>query len=434
MSIRLKLTLFLSFLFVSAIGNAVFTFQLESYSEEKLKWVNHTHNVIIKTEKFLSYIQDTETGQRGFLLTRNPAYLEPYIDGRVKSIEYLDELRILTSDNPGQQERLDTIEKYLMLKLNELDETISLAQINDHDKALEIVKQNTGKEHMDNIRNHIKDFISAEMLLLEIRKGDFKADRTRITTLIIIEIISFIFLAILTIVFLNKNLFSPMKLLLSSTHKMEKGEKLNIADILARDEMGYLLTRFIEMNEKVYDRTQKLDYSAHHDKLTGLKNRTSLVNEIENAIKHRKEFNNKCAVLFIDLNKFKQLNDTLGHDAGDTMLKETATRLSNSVRSDDCVFRIGGDEFLVLIKNIEEYSVIGKIVTNILDACKSPVMLQGNRINISLSIGIAISPKDTEDSDEILKFSDIAMYEAKTDKDTNYKYFDRNMLKRTSDV
>lgn len=435
MSIRVKLVLFISFLFITAIGNALFTFLLESYSEEKLEWVNHTHEVIIETEHFLSHIQDAETGQRGFLLTENPSYLEPYIYGSSNAKGNFKNLKRLTSDYPQQQKRLETIKKYMDLKLNELAETIKLTQENNNHntKALKIVKQNTGKEYMDNIRVHIKDFINEENLLLEQRKGDYKSHKTMISTLIIVEIMFFILLAILTITFLNRNLFSPLNLLLSNTHKMEKGETLNIDDITSKDEMGYLLSSFFKMHEKIKRRTEKLDYKVHHDELTGLKNRTKMHEEIQDVIEYLKEFNTKFAVLFVDLNKFKQLNDTLGHDAGDAMLIETATRLKNSVGSDNIVFRIGGDEFIILVKNVKETSKVENILSTIFDAVKAPMIIQGKPVEISLSIGIAISPDDTKDSDQILKYSDIAMYEAKRDEEIHYKFFDKSMLKRATD-
>ena len=155
--------------------------------------------------------------------------------------------------------------------------------------------------------------------------------------------------------------------------------------------------------------------------------------EIEDVIDDLKKFKTKFAVLFIDLNKFKELNDTLGHDAGDVMLKEVSSRLQSSVRSDDIVFRMGGDEFLILTKNIKDTLEVENIVSNIFETTKSSVMIQGQPIEISLSIGIAISPDDTESSDQILKYSDIAMYEAKRDKETDYKFFDKSMLKRSND-
>lgn len=435
MGLRVKIILFMSFLFLTAIGNALFTFQLEKHGEEKLKWVNHTHTVIIKTEAFLSSVQDTETGQRGFLLTGDSNYLEPYYAGLIEAKKHISDLKNLTSDNPKQQKRLDIIQESMDLKFDELALTIKLTQENNNHntKALEIVKQNNGKRYMDQVRSNIKELINEEMILLEQRKGDFRAHRAKITTIIIAEIMFFIFLAIITISFLNKNLFHPLRLLLTNTHKMEDGEKIDITDITSNDEMGYLLSSFLRMNEKVHSRTERLDYKAHHDELTGLKNRTSMYNEIEDVIGHLQEFNTKFAVMFIDLNKFKQLNDTLGHDAGDMMLKETATRLKDTVRSNDIVFRLGGDEFLVLVKDVKDHSEVENVLFNILEACKSPVMIQDQPIEISLSIGVAISPDDTKSSDEILKFSDIAMYEAKQDKEVDYKFFDKSMLKRSSD-
>lgn len=435
MSLRLKLILFISFLFISAIGNAVLTFQLDKYSEDKLEWVNHTHEVIMHTEHFLSHIQDTESGQRGFLLTEDPYYLKPYYSGLIESKEHFALLRNLTSDNPQQQKRLDLIKKSVQLKFDELAKTIELTQKNNNHntEALKIVKQNKGQQYMNDIKGHIKEFINEEMLLLEQRKGDFKAHRASITTLIILEIIFFIFLAFMTVTFLNKNLFHPLRLLLSSTHKMEKGKKLDLIDVISDDEMGYLLSSFYKMNEKVHTRTENLDYKAHHDELTGLKNRTSMHLEIEDDIKHLKDFKTKFAVLFLDLNKFKELNDTLGHDAGDAMLIETASRLKDSVRCEDIVFRLGGDEFLVLLKNIKNSLEVENVLSHILEAIKTPVMIQGKPIDISISIGVAISPDDTQSSDEILKYSDIAMYEAKKDKSIAYKFFDKSMLKRSND-
>ena len=436
MSIRLKLVLFISFLFISAIGNILYTFQLEKYGDEKLSWVNHTNEVLLETKDLLGSIKDMETGQRGYLLTEDISYLEPYYEGVNNSKEHFTRLKELTLDNPLQQKRLKETEKVMQLKFDEMAETIRLTQENHGNAsvALAMLKKNNGKRYMDHIRKVAKDFTHTEMILLEERKGDFRAHKAMVITLIIGELLFFLFLAIMTISFLNKNLFYPLRLLLDSTHKMEDGERIDFKDLTSKDEMGYLLSSFLRMNEKVHTRTEVLDYKAHHDELTGLKNRVGVHDEIEICIKHLKETKNKFAVLFLDLNKFKQLNDTLGHDAGDIMLKETAVRLKSSVRSDDIVFRLGGDEFLILIKNVKHHSELEKIVSNIFEVAKAPVMIQGNPISISLSIGVAISPDDTRDSDEILKYSDLAMYEAKRDENSDYKLFDKSMLKRSGDL
>jgi diguanylate cyclase (GGDEF)-like protein len=433
MSLRIKIGLFIAFLFITAIGNALLTFQLEDYADEKVRWINHTHDVIIETEQLLSSMQGTETGQRGFLLTHNPSYLEPYHRGQAQVKKSCDRLKYLTRDNAAQQKRLESIKTSIKLKFDELAETIRYAQANEYDKALAVVKEDRGKKHMDDIRAHLNEFIGTEKILLEKRKGDFREHRAKITTLIAVEVLFFIFLAIMTITFLNKNLFDPLRLLLSSTHKMEKGEKVSIADITSKDEMGFLISSFYKMNSIVHERTQNLQYKAHHDELTGLKNRTMLYEVIDNTILDSKQSNKKMALVFIDLNKFKPLNDTMGHDAGDAMLVETAKRLKKSTRSDDELFRVGGDEFVAIIKGTESISSIEHVINNLMDVFKEPMRIQGTMVQISISVGVAISPDNSEISEELMKMADIAMYEAKHDETTHLRFFESSMLKRSSD-
>ena len=434
MSIRRKLTLLLILLFAATIGNTIFTFLLEDYGKEKLKWVIHTHEVIIESEKLLSTMTDAETGQRGFLLTESTNYLEPYHHGVLSARKHFDELLKLTSDNPTQQKQLININESMQKKFEELKFTIELMQKGNNMEAFKIVNKDSGKKFMDDIRIKLIAFNNEERILLEKRNGDYRESRAQITALVVIEILFFIFLGLVTAFFVKGNLFNPLKLLLLNTSKMERGERQEVSDLLPNDEMGYLLSRFYQMSEKVLEKTESLAYSAKHDELTGLKNRAGLHDEINDSIISLKNLDTKMAVIFIDLNKFKQLNDTLGHDAGDLVLKETAIRLEESVRSGDAVFRQGGDEFILVIKNIHDASHVETIVTKIINRFEPPVMFRGNSIDILLSIGIAISPDDTKNADEIIKFSDVAMYEAKRDKDTKYKFFNKSMLKRESDT
>jgi len=159
-----------------------------------------------------------------------------------------------------------------------------------------------------------------------------------------------------------------------------------------------------------------------------------MYNEINNAIGDAQKRSMKTAVFFIDLNKFKELNDNLGHDAGDLLLIETASRLTASVRADDMVFRVGGDEFLILIKGVDKKADLQQIAGNILKAAAAPFILEGQEIEISLSIGIAFSPDNAQESEQLVKFSDIAMYEAKRGRESRCRFFSRSMLKRSSDL
>ncbi|HEB28589.1 MAG TPA: diguanylate cyclase [Porticoccus sp.] len=436
MSIRLKLTILLILLFSASIGNAIFTFVMESHVEKKLIWVLHTHEVINQSEKLLSSMTDAETGQRGFLLTGDATYLEPYHHGLSSAEESFKILMELTADNQSQQERLSNIHLLIKEKFDELKKTISWMSDDKKqgkERAIDLVKKNIGKKYMDDIRSHLMEFNNEELMLLETRKGDFRESRAYITILIVIEIIFFIFLGIITTFFINNNLFHPLKLLLKNTSKMEKGERQKIEDILPDDEMGYLLSRFYKMSEKVYEKTELLSYRAHHDELTGLRNRAGVGKEINDSIVDLNESSGKLAVLFVDLNKFKQFNDALGHDAGDAILKETAERLGNAVRSDDVVFRYGGDEFIVVINNIVDVRHVENVVKNIMQKFEPPVMFGGKSIEISLSIGVAIAPDDTANGEEMLKFSDVAMYAAKRDKTCSHRFFDRSMLRRSGD-
>lgn len=426
MNIRARLTLLLSVLFICIIANAFISFKMERHAEEKLAWVIHTHDVIILTEHYLSAMQDAETGQRGYLLTKNLSYLAPYHTGLLESKESFDKLKFLTRDNAIQQNRLVKIRQLMKLKLNELKQTIELQQTNQSIKALGIVKENIGKEYMDEIRRIIRAFISDEKILLEKRKGDYRAYRSQLTSIILFEIFLFIFMAIMTYFFITRNLFKPLYRLIDNTHKMEEGEKIDIGDIVTNDEIGYLIASFYKMHEKVYARTQVLKHKATHDVLTGLKNRSDLLKIIDDTIISTNQDLSKLALLYIDINDFKQYNDKLGHEVGDSILREAANRLRESTRENDMIFRIGGDEFLVLLTNIHKLPDVESIVKKILTAFNKPLELNKQTILINLSIGIALSPDDSALAIELIRMADKAMYTAKKEAESHYSFHHDN--------
>ncbi|PQJ85097.1 diguanylate cyclase domain-containing protein [Aliivibrio sifiae] len=433
MNVRLKLALFLLVLFSISIVGSILTFKLESYGDEKLAWVIHTHNVITDSEKLLSSMKDAETGQRGYLLTQEITYLEPYYTGMSNAQKMFQELRLLTKDNPEQQAALDNIDKSIKLKFDELALTVELTQYDNLSQALKVVKEDRGKDYMDSLRADLTQFINIEMILLEKRKGDFKENRTQLVTLIKMQIVVLIFLAIATISFMKRNLFDPLNLLLLSTKKMQQGEKLEIADVVEKNEMGNLLAAFFKMNEVVHEKAEVLAYKAHHDELTGLQNRSMVNTELQCAIHHGEKTNTKVAVYFLDLNKFKEINDSLGHDIGDQVLIKTSQLLAETIRSKDKVFRLGGDEFLVIGQDISQHSGIKKLTSKLLEQFKFPVIINETSMLISPSIGVAIYPDDSVKGEELIKFADIAMYEAKKEQGNSCCEFAPSMLKRDVD-
>ncbi|PTQ78014.1 putative bifunctional diguanylate cyclase/phosphodiesterase [Nitrosomonas ureae] len=172
---------------------------------------------------------------------------------------------------------------------------------------------------------------------------------------------------------------------------------------------------------------QYITHSATHDELTGLPNRRLLQDRITQVLAQGIRNDSQTAVLFIDLDNFKNINDSLGHDMGDLLLKEVAARLKSCIRSEDTVARQGGDEFIVILCNIHNAQKASLVAQKILDILISPINLNKKEMHIGCSIGIALSPEDGINADELLKNSDTAMYHAKESGRNNYQFFTPKM-------
>jgi diguanylate cyclase (GGDEF)-like protein/PAS domain S-box-containing protein len=177
---------------------------------------------------------------------------------------------------------------------------------------------------------------------------------------------------------------------------------------------------------------QKLAEMATHDFLTGLPNRILLNDRFYVAVAHAHRSDSKLAVMSVDLDRFKAVNDTMGHSAGDELLKMVAIRLSYTLRSSDTVARVGGDEFVLLLQEIHNLEDATSIAGKIVESFKAPFVIEGHYLNVSTSIGMAIYPDDGKDLDILMRKSDAAMYHAKKDGGSRFKVFsdsDRQELK-----
>ncbi|MFZ5968012.1 MAG: EAL domain-containing protein [Bacillota bacterium] len=168
-------------------------------------------------------------------------------------------------------------------------------------------------------------------------------------------------------------------------------------------------------------------HQAFHDALTGLPNRMLLKERLDLEIAHMQRSGEMLAVLFLDLDRFKIINDTLGHAVGDELLKMIAMRIKNCVRTDDTVARLGGDEFTVLLPGIAQVEDVGKIANKIMDAIKQPIRIDKHEFYISTSIGIALYPNDGDDPVTLLKNADVAMYLAKEKGRNNFQLYTSSM-------
>ncbi len=166
---------------------------------------------------------------------------------------------------------------------------------------------------------------------------------------------------------------------------------------------------------------------ANFDPLTSLPNRRMFHDRLEQAMKKAQRDNLKTALLYIDLDKFKEVNDTLGHNLGDTLLKEAAQRISGCVRATDTVARMGGDEFTVILAELDDIGSIGRVAESILHSLTEPFLLGSETAYISASIGVTLHPDDATDINELLMHADQAMYAAKNEGRNRYSYFTQPM-------
>jgi len=171
----------------------------------------------------------------------------------------------------------------------------------------------------------------------------------------------------------------------------------------------------------------RLTYLAHYDSLTGLANRALFNNNLRQALARSRRKESLLGLLFIDLDRFKMINDTLGHDAGDELLRNVAQRIKNVIREGDFAARLGGDEFTVIVEGIAAISNAGIVAQKILQAMAAPFTLNGKKVTVGSSIGVATYPNAGNNIEELLKNADTAMYRAKNKGRNNYQIYNDDL-------
>jgi len=200
--------------------------------------------------------------------------------------------------------------------------------------------------------------------------------------------------------------------------------------IVVHDTKGapkYLIVVIDDITERKKSE-QRIAFMAHHDALTGLANRAAVTQKIEEAAARQRRWGEPFTVLLLDLDRFKHVNDTLGHSAGDNLLRQTATRLKPLLRETDVLARLGGDEFAVIQSGeTDQRAAASALADRIIDIVSAPFDIDGNEVNIGTSIGIALAPEHGTNPDNILKMADMALYSAKAAGRNGYRFFDPDM-------
>lgn len=226
---------------------------------------------------------------------------------------------------------------------------------------------------------------------------------------------------------LKNGVLAPIEALTDASRKLQRGifepTKTNQGVI----ELTQLKQQFEQMAETRLEAERQIWIQANIDSLTAIPNRYMLNYQLSQTLDHAKQNDKKLGLLLLDLDNFKDINDTLGHDAGDKLLREVAGRLKGVIREPDLLARLGGDEFTIVLTDLSEINRINELCEQILKQLAEPIKVDEHRLFITTSIGVAIYPTDGGTVEEMLKSADQAMFAAKRDGRNRFKYFDPTM-------
>ena len=324
-----------------------------------------------------SAITSSEGGQRNFVLREDKTYLE-------SSLKLLKSAEVQVSellDRAGTVEEADRareLQSLVAARAAQFDNALNLLRTGRKEVALHAMTSSEGKRILDDTDKLFDRFTELQVELFERRTGDLHKSSRR--TLVTFYVATFCGLILLGLV-------------------------------------SFLVYRDIEERRRAEDRLRVV---TTHDPLTALPNRTLLHEQLSHALANAQRYDRKLAVLLIDLDRFKNVNDTLGHDAGDQVLQTAAQRISDCLRATDTMARQGGDEFVVLMEDVPDHAPVAVVSQRILDAVAAPMIVEGQEIHLTGSIGISIYPQDGR---TLLKNADIALYRAKEKGKNNYQFY-----------
>ncbi|MGA8864021.1 MAG: GGDEF domain-containing protein [Gallionella sp.] len=235
-------------------------------------------------------------------------------------------------------------------------------------------------------------------------------------------ILVFSVLAVILSVLISRIVTGPLNAVVEAIQKFSKDHVISKLPLARNDELGLLARSFHDMQTQIVahlseldEKRMALDHQAQHDSLTGLPNRRLFFDRLEHAIASSRRAGNHLAVLFIDLDRFKEINDTLGHATGDIVLVNFAKLLKSAVREADTVARLGGDEFVVLLDSINDPQQVMVVVQKLHDLFQAAMQIDGHQLAVHSSIGVSIYPENGSDADELMQNADQAMYSSKKD-------------------
>jgi diguanylate cyclase (GGDEF)-like protein len=315
----------------------------------------------------------------------------------------------------------------------------------DFNQVRKVMQKDTWRQDLNFMRDQVtpqfigmRQKLSVIDLNLDTQSSEDITQLTKTAKRLSVSILSMVVMGllmlILTYLFIKKNLLQPIA---DTAHalKQEASGSLETVSQPASNlkETRDLVEAFSEMRRQVHNRQSHLDHMVHHDALTQLPNRVLFRDRLAHALEIALRGDVMVGLMFLDLDRFKQVNDSLGHLVGDELLKVIAERLTSLMRSSDTVARLSGDEFAILIEGISSREDLEPLAEKILKTVKMPITIANNELRVSASIGIAVAPHDDISVEYLLRDADAAMYEAKRQGRSAYRFFSGEMTRRASE-
>jgi diguanylate cyclase (GGDEF)-like protein len=329
-----------------------------------------------------SVVSSSETAQRNYILTGNKEYLENSLKSLKSTESQLNEILDLVDSDSTEAEKTGLLQSLIGVRAALFESALDHLQKGRKAAALQAMTTEAGRENLNNTDELFDQFGASQAALFARRTDELqRSSRFSLVTFYVATFCGVILLGLLC----------------------------------------YFVYRDIAERRRAEERLRVV---STHDSLTALPNRTLLHERLSHALARAQRHGRQLAVLFVDLDRFKTVNDTLGHEAGDRLLQITAQRLYDCLRETDTMARQGGDEFVVLMDELTDREPITRVSQRILDAVGEPFVIDGQELHITASIGISVYP---EDGRTLLRNADIAMYRAKEKGKNNYQFYSTQM-------
>ncbi len=392
-------------LFVSQKWKDIIGFNIDEFPNEMKAWKRHLHPDDLR--KVLSDITDNIKGKTEYLDNihrirhRDGHWVWIHIRGKTHYDESGKAIRMTGTHSDITHEReLELKNTHQSQIIQQIHESVTATDLNGI-----ITSWNRGAEQLSGYK--AKEAIGKHIKFMYLEK-DYKKLEKDIETLI--QTVEY----------------------RTETHLVTKFKELVDVDIsfsLLRDEKETLIgtiayVQDITLRKKIED---DLYHQAHHDALTGLPNRVLFNDRLEQGIEKTRRSSKSLALLFLDLDHFKEINDSLGHAIGDEVLNVVTSRINSVLRSEDTLARLGGDEFTVIIENLTQAQNASFLAEKILSVLAKPMIIKKHELYISTSIGISLFPEDGKSVENLLKYADAAMYRAKAEGRNNFQFYSTEM-------